>query len=180
MLGIVTTSSPPFSSSLPTSSHPVTSTSNFVFSLPCVLRRSFLLLSSNPLQHRHVSPFTMLAATRRVVLSASRRSAAIADNHFLPSNFVVGCSKDLERDQRTFSTSASAREKPRVKLSKEKLSAKLDKLERKREQRAVKAISAGAAVAEARVAKMERGFELQEKRSTAQVSSNAASGGGES
>lgn len=112
----------------------------------------------------------MLAATRRAVLSASRRSAAIADNHLLLTNFVVGCSKDLERDQRAFSSSAGAQEKPRVKLSKEKLSAKLDKLERKREQRAVKAISAGAALAEARVAKMERGIELQDKRSTAQVS----------
>lgn len=116
----------------------------------------------------------MLCASRRSFLASSRQAVPLLSSDSL-ATFVVGCSKDLERDWRQFSTSSPFHNAPRTRLTKEKVAAKLDKLERKRSERAVKAMAAGVRTAEARVTTLEKGLELEEKRIASEVRWSRAS-----
>lgn len=87
--------------------------------------------------------------------------------------FVVGSSKDLEHpltSSRHFSSSSSAEESVKVKLSKAKSIERGIKLEKKRNLRAIKAVKSDNRVEEARLVKSEKVLEVSDKFDNAQVS----------
>lgn len=105
------------------------------------------------------------------------RSLYAKATQLLPSlRFKIGSSRDLlEIDNISsspqFSTAASSNAAQiKVRPSKEKLARKLDKLEKKREVRAVRKVQLGTRLVEKKVTTLEGQLELRTKRETAQVS----------